>query len=121
MLYETPTPNNRYYTAFGVLKKFMEDNGYVISNFSLIKQAVDRVVIWCQEGYGHIVIERENEFITIPDSDKITHFICVKLSPTQFQIWGYLGNYQQCYMTTFDFADVNTPSTLNSEIPEYHN
>jgi len=118
MLYETPTPNNRYYTAYGVMKKFMEDNGYVITNFSLIKQAVDRVIIWCETGYGRILDINGNE---VPNSNQITHFVCIKLSPTQFQIWGYLGNYSQCYSTTFDFADVNTPSQLNSEIPEYHN
>lgn len=111
MLYETPTPNNRYYTAYGVLRKFMDDHGYVISNFSLIKQAVDRVCIWNESGYGHID--------GVEDSDQITHFICVKMSPTQFQIWGYLGNYQQCFNTSFDYSDVNTPSPLNSELPQY--
>lgn len=104
MLYETPTPNNRYYTAYGVLKKYLDDNNYVISNFSLIRQAVDRVIIWVDD----------NEL-------NATHFICVKLSPTQFQIWGYNGNYQQVFSTSFDFADVNTPNPLNSEIPKYHN
>lgn len=111
MLYETPTPNNRYFTAYGVLKKFMADNGYVVGNFSLIKQAVDRVIIWCESGYGHID--------GVEHSEDITHFICVKLAPTQFQIWGYLSDYSQCYVTSFDFADVNTPSPLNSELPNY--
>lgn len=113
MNYETPTPNNRYYTAYGVLKKFIDDHSYVISNFDLIKQATDRVIIWVEDNTGSI------EGVT--DSEHITHFVCVKLSPTQFEIWGYLGNYSQAYRTSFDFADVNTPSPLNSEIPRYHN
>lgn len=111
MLYERPTPNNRYYTAFGVLENFMKDHGYKIVNFSLINQAVDRVIIWNEHGYGHID--------GVEDSENITHFICVKLAPTQFQIWGYLGNYQQCYNTSFDFSDVNTPYPLNSDLPQY--
>lgn len=113
MLYETVTPNNRYYTAFGVLKKFLSDHGYEISNFDLIRQATDRVVIWVEQGTGLID--------GVQNSGDITHFVCVKLSPTQFEIWGYFGNYQQAYRTSFDFVDVNTPSPLNTEIPEYHN
>lgn len=111
MLYEQVTPNNRYYTAYGVLKKFLDDHEYVISNFSLIKQAVDRAVIWVEDNTGSID--------GVTDSEHITHFICVKLAPTQFQIWGYLGNYQQCYNSSFDYADVNTPSPLNSDLPSY--
>lgn len=114
MLYENPTnANNRYYTAYGVLKNFLDTHNYVISNFNLIKQATDRIIIWVEDNSGYI------EGIT--DSEHITHFICVKLAPTQFEIWGYLGDYSQCYRTSFDYADVNTPSPLNSEIPEYHN
>lgn len=113
MNYETPAPSNRYYTAYGVLKKFIDDHSYVISNFDLIKQATDRVIIWVEDNTGSID--------GVTDSEHITHFVCVKLSPTQFEIWGYLGNYSQAYRTSFDFADVNTPSPLNSEIPSYHN
>lgn len=111
MLYETPTANNRYYTAYGVLKQFLNKYSYVISNFSLIRQAVDRVCIWVEDTTGVIP--------GVADSEHITHFICVKLSPTQFQIWGYFSNYSQAYMTSFDFADVNTPNPLNSELPQY--
>lgn len=114
MVYENPTnANNRYYTAYGVLKKFLDEHSYEISNFDLIKQATDRVIIWVADNTGSIP--------NVTDSEHITHFVCVKLAPTQFEIWGYYGDYSQAYRTSFDYADVNTPSPLNSEIPEYHN
>lgn len=114
MIYENPSnSSNRYYTAYGVLKQFLDKHNYVISNFDLIKQATDRVIIWVEDDSGSI----DN----VENSTHITHFVCVKLAPTQFEIWGYLGDYTQCYRTSFDYADVNTPSPLNSEIPSYHN
>ena len=111
MLYEQTTPNNRYYTAYGVLKMFLEDHSYQITNFDTIHQAVDRVIMWTMNGTGHID--------GVENSDQITHFVCVKLAPTQFQIWGYFGNYEQAYMTSFDYADVNTPRDLATKRPDY--
>lgn len=86
---------NTFYTAYNVLKKYISEQGLEIVNFSLIKQAPDRVVIW------------------VEDNDKgITHYVCVKMSCTQFLIWGYDNNYEEKISTSFDYADVNTPPLL---------
>lgn len=83
---------NTFYTAFQVLKDYIEKEGYTISNFSLMGNAPDRVVIWVAE-----------------NEKGITHFVCVKMGCTQFLIWGYSNDYSQVIATGFDYADVNTP------------
>lgn len=91
---------NTFYTAFDVLKKYItEVQKLEISTFSLMGQAPDRVIIW--------VTENEKNF---------THFVCIKMSCTQFLIWGYDNNYQQILSTGYDYADVNTPN-LHIEKP----
>lgn len=83
---------NTYYNAFDVLKSYIKGKGLEITNFSLIRNAPDRVVIW------------------VGDNDQnITHYVCVKASLTQFLIWGYGENYEEVMHTSFDYADVNTP------------
>lgn len=83
---------NTFYTAFDVLKRYINSQGLEIVNFSLQHQAPDRVVMW------------------VEDNDKgFTHFVCVKMSCTQFLIWGYDNNYSEKLATSFDYADVNTP------------
>nr|DAX02407.1 MAG TPA: hypothetical protein [Caudoviricetes sp.] len=86
---------NTFYTSFSVLKSFIHKEGLTIVNFSLIEQAADRVTIW------------------VEDNDKgYTHFTCIKMSCTQFIIFGYNNNYEQILVTGYDFADVNTPPLL---------
>ena len=99
-------PNsNTYYTAYGVLKKYLSDRGYTIVNFSLQHQAVDRIEMWVE-----------------PTGDAApVNFVCVKMSPTQFLIWGYKNDYTQVVSTGYNFADVNTPSMLNTDRPAYTN
>ena len=83
---------NTYYTAYSVLKNYVDKQGLKIVNFSLIKQSPDRVTMW------------------VEDNDRnITHFVCIKMACTQFLIWGYNSDYEQVIATGFDYADVNTP------------
>lgn len=83
---------NTFYTALSVLENYIHKNSYKIINFSLQGQAPDRVVMWVEE-----------------NEKQVTHFVCVKMSCTQFLIWGYGNNYEQVISTSFDYADVNTP------------
>lgn len=90
---------NTFYTAYAVLKKWIEDNGLTIVNFSMQQCSTDRVVMWVDEnGAGY------------------THFVCIKISPTQFLLWGYGSDYQELLHTSFYYADVNTPP--NMQTPE---
>lgn len=83
---------NTYYSAYSVLKNYVDKQGLKIVNFSLIKQSPDRVTMW------------------VEDNDRnITHLVCIKMSCTQFLIWGYNNDYEQIISTGFDYADVNTP------------
>lgn len=83
---------NTFYTAFEVLKRYIETvQELTIVNFTL-KHMTNRCVIW------------------VADNDQdITHFICEKHSPTNFIIYGYDNNYAQVVQTSYDYADVNTP------------
>lgn len=83
---------NTFYTALSVLKNYIQKHGYEIINFSLQGQAPDRVVMWVAENENHV-----------------THFVCIKMSCTQFLLWGYGNNYEEVLHTSFDYADVNTP------------
>lgn len=87
---------NTFYTAYSVLKGYIEKQELSIINFSLLKQSPDRVVIWVEDNL-----------------QQITHYVCVKMSCTQFLIWGYNNNYEQVVSTGFDYADVNTPELNN--------
>lgn len=93
---------NRIYTAYSVLQKYLKDNNYTITYFSLIKQSPDRVIIWVDD-----------------NDNNITHFTCIKLSCTEFIIYGYGENYQQLISTGFDFADYNTPYLFSGDVPYY--
>ena len=88
---------NTFYTAYSVLKKWIDDNGLTIVNFSMQQCSPDRVVMWVQE-----------------NAAGYTHFVCVKISPTQFLLWGYGDDYTEKLHTSFDYADVNTPENLQS-------
>ena len=83
---------NTFYTAFEVLKRYIETvQELTIVNFTL-RHLANRCVIW------------------VADNDQnITHFVCEKHSPTQFLIYGYDNNYEQVVQTSYDYADVNTP------------
>ena len=88
---------NTFYTAYAVLKKWIEDNGLTIVNFSMQQCSTDRVVMWVEEnGAGY------------------THFVCIKVSPTLFLLWGYGNNYQKLLHTSVDYADVNTPPDMQT-------
>lgn len=83
---------NTFYTAFEVLKRYIETvQELTIVNFTL-KHMTNRCVIW------------------VADNDQdITHFVCEKHSPTHFVIYGYGNDYAQVVQTSYDYADVNTP------------
>lgn len=87
---------NTFYTAFSVLKHYIKSLNLSIANFSLAENAPDRVVIWVEE-----------------NAQGITHLVCIKMSCTQFLIWGYGNNYEEVIHTSFDYADVNTPPNLS--------
>lgn len=91
--------SNTFYSAFDVLKKYITDSGYSVTNFSLVFQSPDHVTMWVAE-----------------NAQEITHFVAQKISPTQFLIWGYGENYAERLSTSFDFADVNTPPISHSSI-----
>ncbi len=90
---------NTFYTAFSVLKHYIESLNLSIANFSLAENAPDRVVIWVEE-----------------NEKGITHLVCIKMSCTQFLIWGYGNNYEEVIHTSFDYADVNTPPNLAPDV-----
>lgn len=77
-----------YYSAFDVLKKYLEQNHYVISNFNLMFQRPDNVLIW---------VDNQNP-------KKATHFVCEKNSPTQFLIWGYIEDGTEIVHTSLSYA-----------------
>ncbi len=87
---------NTFYTAFSVLRHYIEALNLTVANFSLAENAPDRVVIWVEE-----------------NDRNITHLVCIKMSCTQFLIWGYGNNYEEVLHTSFDYADVNTPPNLS--------
>lgn len=85
---------NTFYSAFQVLKKYIEDNDMVITNYTP-QPFYSRCVMWVSENAGGY-----------------SHFVCEKKSPTQFTIYGFNGQYEQILFTGYDFADVNTPEQL---------
>lgn len=88
---------NTFYTAFSVLKSYIEKQGLTIVNFAMQECSPDRVVMWVTEnGAG------------------ITHFVCMKVSPTQFLLWWYGNDYTELGHTSFDYADTNTPDTIQN-------
>lgn len=86
---------NRFYSAFNVLKWYVEEkHECTIVNYT-VRQRYNHCVIW-----------------VAPNENNITHFVCDKLSPTQFVIRWYGGDeleYEQLGSTSYDFVDVNTP------------
>lgn len=90
---------NTFYTAFSVLKHYIESLNLSIANFSLSENLPDRVVVWVEE-----------------NEQGITHLVCIKMSCTQFLIWGYGNNYEEVIHTSFDYADVNTPPNLAPDV-----
>lgn len=88
---------NTFYTAFSVLKDYITKQGLEIVNFAMQDCSPDRVVMWVTEnGAG------------------ITHYVCMKVSPTQFLLWWYGSGYAEIGRTSFDYADANTPSSIQS-------
>ena len=88
---------NTFYTAFSVLKDYITKQGLEIVNFAMQDCSPDRVVMWVTEnGAG------------------ITHYVCRKVSPTQFLLWWYGSDYAEIGRTSFDYADANTPSSIRS-------
>lgn len=88
---------NTFYTAFSVLKDYIDKQGLTVVNFALQDQSPDRVVIWVTE-----------------NQQGISHFVCMKVSPTQFLLWWYDNQYTEMGHTSFDYADVNTPYGVQS-------
>lgn len=76
-----------YYTAFSVLKQYLEKKGYTVNNVNLYEQSPDRVVMWIDE-----------------NSNGCTHCICIKCSYTQFLIWEYDNNGNEIFHTSVDKA-----------------
>lgn len=88
---------NTFYTAFSVLKSYIDKQGLTVVNFAMQECSLDRIVMWVDEnGAG------------------ITHFVCMKVSPTQFLLWWYGSDYAEIGRTSLDYADVNTPETIQS-------
>ncbi len=87
---------NTFYTAFSVLRNYIDALNLTVEIFSLAENAPDSVVIWVEE-----------------NDRNITHLVCIKMSCTQFLIWGYGNNYEEVLHTSFDYADVNTPPNLS--------
>lgn len=87
---------NTFYTAFEVLKRYIESLELTITNFTP-QPFYNRSVMW----------------VAANDSG-YTHFICEKHSPTQFVIYGYNNDGEQTLSTGFDYADVNTPAEIQA-------
>lgn len=83
---------NTVYTAFDVLKHYIESKGLKLSYMVLNRQSPSRVEMWVEENEQNIV-----------------NFVCIQESATQFLIWGYADDYSQILATSFNYADVNTP------------
>lgn len=77
-----------YYSAFDVLKTYLQNNNYNIVNFELMQQRPDNVLVWVDENNAH----------------KATHFVCVKNSPVQFLIWAYNSDGEQVIHTSISYA-----------------
>ena len=83
---------NTFYTAFSVLKRYIEEVQELTPVNFTSTEIYNRCVIW------------------VEDNDRnLTHFICEKHSPTHFVIYGYDNEYTQVVQTSYDYADVNTP------------
>lgn len=82
---------NTYYSAFDVLKSYIKSQELTIVNYT-VKQRYTHCTMW-----------------VAPNEGNITHFVCDKVSPTQFIIYWYGEDYAQLGQTSFDFVDVNTP------------
>lgn len=95
---------NTFYTAFSVLKRYIEEVQELTPVNFTSTQLNERCIIW------------------VEDNDRdLTHFICEKHSPTHFVIYGYDNEYTQAVFTSYDYADVNTPPLariLDNEEPE---
>ena len=95
---------NTFYTAFSVLKRYIEEVQELTPVNFTSTQINERCIIW------------------VEDNDRdLTHFICEKHSPTHFVIYGYDNEYTQAVFTSYDYADVNTPPLariINDEEPE---
>lgn len=89
---------NTYYTAYSVLKQFLEDNNYSVVNVDLIGKSPDKVTLW------------------VDSNDKgITHFTCIKIDCTQFIIMGYDDNFRMCVHIGYDFAEITKRSLKENE------
>lgn len=94
---------NRFYSAFNVLKWYIDKQEYTIVNYT-VRQKYNRCVMWIA-----------------PNESNITHLTCDKIAPTQFIIRWYGGDeleYQEIGNTSYDFIDVNTPPdvvTINTD------
>ena len=95
---------NTFYTAFSVLKKYVEEVQELTPVNFTATEINSRCVIWVED-----------------NEQGLTHFICEKHSPTHFVIYGYDNEYTQAVQTSYDYADVNTPPLariISDEEPE---
>ena len=91
---------NTFYTAFDVLKRYIEGLELTIVNFTP-QPFYNRCIMWVEE-----------------NASGYTHFICEKHSPTQFVIYGYNNDGEQTLCTGYDYADVNTPLSIQAATAE---
>ena len=88
---------NTFYTPFQVLNHYVtEVKNLTVTNIAP-RVYPQSCAIWVAE-----------------NEQGITHFICRQLSRTQFVIWAYDNNYAEIEVTSFDYADVNTPPDLQT-------
>lgn len=87
---------NTFYTAFKVLKNFVEtEKGYTVNNFGFPDNCITKCMIWVNE-----------------NADNVTRLFCKQLSPTTFVIIAFDGLYSMVYITAKDYTDVNTPPVM---------
>lgn len=83
-----------------MINDYVSGLGLEIINFNLIENAPDRVTVWVKD-----------------NSQGYANFVCLKVSPTMFLIWGYGTDYKEKLHTSFNYADVNTPNIQPMQNP----
>ena len=82
---------NTFYTAQTVLKNFVADNDYTVTQQSMNFSGAKYSKMWVEE------------------KDEVTSLLCCQRTRTMFEIFGYKSDYSEAFRTSFDYADVNTP------------
>jgi len=83
--------SNTFYSAQSVLKNYVTDNGYTVTQQSMYFSGAKYSKMWVVEKNG------------------VTSLLCCQRTRTMFEIFGYNSDYSEIFRTSFDYADVNTP------------